>query len=122
MSQAQIERVELGELTCWRVQLGDAQLLVAQQGAQLLSYQRGEQPPLIWLSEQAAYQRQQSVRGGVPVCWPWFGDLGRNPLALQAQHDNLGAAPFHGGVRALDWQGQPLPRADAAAALRKALG
>ena len=104
MSQAQIERIELGELTCWRVRLGDAELLVAQQGAQLLSYQRGEQPPLIWLSEQAAYQRQQSVRGGVPVCWPWFGDLGRNPLALQAQHDNLGAAPFHGGVRALDWQ------------------
>jgi glucose-6-phosphate 1-epimerase len=104
MSRAQIERIELGELTCWRARLGRAELLVAQQGAQVLSFQQGEQPPLIWLSEQAAYQRAQSVRGGVPVCWPWFGDLGRNPQALQAQHANPGAAPFHGGVRGLDWQ------------------
>ncbi|HSC84345.1 MAG TPA: D-hexose-6-phosphate mutarotase [Pseudomonas sp.] len=104
MNQAQIERVEMGELSCWRVQHGDAQLLVAQQGAQILSFQQGEQPPLIWLSEQAAYQRGQSVRGGVPLCWPWFGDLQRNPPALQAQHSNPSAAPAHGGVRGLDWQ------------------
>ncbi|WP_252273726.1 D-hexose-6-phosphate mutarotase [Pseudomonas subflava] len=112
MSQAQIERIELDELTCWRVRLGEAELLVAQQGAQVLSYQRGEQPPLIWLSEQAAYQRRQSVRGGVPVCWPWFGDLGRNPPALQAQHANPGEAPFHGGVRGLDWQLQGIDERD----------
>lgn len=104
MTQAHIERIELDELTCWRVRRGGAELLVAQQGAQVLSFQQGEQPPLIWLSEQADYRRQQSVRGGVPICWPWFGDLGRNPHPLQAQHDNPGAAPFHGGVRALDWQ------------------
>ena len=104
MSQAHIERIELDELTCWRVRRGDAELLVAQQGAQVLSYQVGEQPPLIWLSEQASYQRRQSVRGGVPICWPWFGDLGRNPQALQAQHAKPSEAPFHGGVRGLDWQ------------------
>ena len=104
MTQAHIERIELDELTCWRVRRGNAELLVAQQGAQVLSFQQGGQPPLIWLSEWADYRRQQSVRGGVPICWPWFGDLGRNPLPLQAQHDNPGAAPFHGGVRALDWQ------------------
>lgn len=104
MSQAQIERVELGELTCWRVQLGKAQLLVAQQGAQILSFQQGEQPPLIWLSEQTAYQRGQSVRGGIPVCWPWFGNLQRNPQAVQAHHHAPDSAPAHGGVRGLDWQ------------------
>ena len=117
MSQAQIERIELDELTCWRVRLGGAELLVAQQGAQVLRYQRGEQP-LIWLSEQAAGQRGQSVRGGVPVCWPWFGDLGRNPPALQAQHGNLGAAPFHGGVRTLDWQLQDIASEGEAVQLR----
>ncbi|MBB2494166.1 D-hexose-6-phosphate mutarotase [Aquipseudomonas ullengensis] len=104
MSQAQIERVELDQLTCWRVHLGDAELLIAQQGAQVLHYQRAGQPPLIWLSEQAGYQHGQSVRGGVPVCWPWFGDLQRNPAALQAQHGNPATAPAHGGVRGLDWQ------------------
>lgn len=104
MSQTQIERVELGELACWRVHVGDAELLIAQQGAQVLHYQRGSQPPIIWLSEQAAYQAGQSVRGGVPVCWPWFGDLQRNPTQVQAMHDDAAQAPFHGGVRGVDWQ------------------
>lgn len=104
MSQAQIERLELDQLTCWRVHLGDSELLVAQQGAQILHYQQGSQPPVIWRSELASYQPGQSVRGGVPVCWPWFGDLARNPLPLQAMHDNPGGAPAHGGVRGLDWQ------------------
>ena len=104
MSQAQIERLDLDQLTCWRVHLGDSELLVAQQGAQVLHYQQGEQPPIIWRSELANYERGQSVRGGVPVCWPWFGDLQRNPQTLQEQHGSPATAPAHGGVRGLDWQ------------------
>ena len=97
-----VEAIQLDSLAAWRIRHGDAELLLAQQGAQILSYRRGTQPPLIWLSEQAAYQRGQSVRGGVPVCWPWFGDLTRNPPAVQAMVS--GEAPFHGLVRTLDWQ------------------
>ena len=103
MSTAQVERVELDQLTCWRIRAAGSELLVAQQGAQILSYQQAEQPPLIWLSPDATYQRGQSVRGGVPVCWPWFGDLRRNPQAVQA-HYHLEQAPAHGLVRALDWE------------------
>ncbi|WP_457788405.1 D-hexose-6-phosphate mutarotase [Pseudomonas sp. PL-6] len=103
MNTAQVERVELDQLTCWRVRTVHAELLVAQQGAQILSYQPDGQPPLIWLSEQAAYERGQSVRGGVPVCWPWFGDLRCNPPAVQAAYQP-GLAPSHGLVRGLDWQ------------------
>ena len=97
-----VEAIQLDSLAAWRIRHGDAELLLAQQGAQILSYRRGTQPPLIWLSEQAAYQRGQGVRGGVPVCWPWFGDLTRNPPAVQAMVS--GEAPFHGLVRTLDWQ------------------
>jgi glucose-6-phosphate 1-epimerase len=103
MNTAQVERVELDQLTCWRVRTAHAELLVAQQGAQILGYQPDGQPPLIWLSEQAAYERGQSVRGGVPVCWPWFGDLRCNPPAVQAAYQP-GLAPSHGLVRGLDWQ------------------
>ncbi|WP_455232766.1 D-hexose-6-phosphate mutarotase [Geopseudomonas aromaticivorans] len=98
-----ISRELFDELTCWRVQTADADLLVAEQGAQILSYQRAGEPPLIWLSEQAAGRAGQSVRGGVPVCWPWFGDLARNPTALLAQYRGE-AAPFHGLVRNLTWE------------------
>ena len=99
-----IETLQLGELACWRVRHGDGELLISQQGAQILRYGRDGQPPLIWLSEQAAYRRGQGVRGGVPICWPWFGDLKRNPPAVQALAPDLDSAAFHGGVRSLDWQ------------------
>ena len=117
MSTAQVERVELDQLVCWRIRAAGSELLVAQQGAQILSYQQGEQPPLIWLSPDAAYQRGQSVRGGVPVCWPWFGDLRRNPHAVQA-HYHLEQAPAHGLVRALDWELLGIDEEDEAVTLR----
>jgi len=113
MPRSHVERVELDELTCWRVRAGAGVLLISQQGAQILSYQEDEQPPLIWLSEQAAYKRGQSVRGGVPVCWPWFGSLQRNPQAVQALHLQPEAAPAHGLVRNLDWQLQNIDSSDA---------
>lgn len=103
MSAAQVERVELDQLICWRIRAAGSELLVTQQGAQILGYRQAEQPPLIWLSPDAAYRTGQSVRGGVPVCWPWFGDLQRNPQAVQA-HYQLEQAPAHGLVRALDWE------------------
>ncbi len=112
-NHSQIDTILLGELPCWRLRYADAELVISQQGAQVLSYQQADQPPLIWLSEQATYQRGQSVRGGVPVCWPWFGDLSRNPPAVQALLAEPSQAPFHGGVRTLDWQLQLLaPDAD----------
>jgi glucose-6-phosphate 1-epimerase len=112
-SSSQIDTLLLGELACWRIRHADAELVISQQGAQVLSYQPAGQAPLIWLSEQATYQRGQSVRGGVPVCWPWFGDLSRNPPAVQTLVPEPSSAPFHGGVRTLDWQLQLLaPDAD----------
>ncbi|QKE65270.1 D-hexose-6-phosphate mutarotase [Aquipseudomonas campi] len=113
-----VERIELDELVCWRVQVGDGTLLVAQQGAQILHYQHGTQAPIIWLSEQARYQRGQSVRGGAPVCWPWFGGLTRNPPAVQAMHSNPASAPAHGNVRGLDWQLLGIDQHDGAVTLQ----
>ena len=101
MSISQIERIQLEQLICWRVRTAQAELLVAEQGAQVLSYRRYGQPPLIWLSDQARYLSGQGVRGGVPVCWPWFGDAQRNPPAVQAMVQ--GVAPFHGLARTQDW-------------------
>ncbi|MDD2059586.1 D-hexose-6-phosphate mutarotase [Pseudomonas sp. GD03860] len=103
MSTPKVESEQHGELNCWRITTDSAELLVAQQGAQVLSYQRLGEPPLLWLSEQAIFKQGKSVRAGVPVCWPWFGSLGRNPQAVQAMyHGN--EAPAHGLVRGRDWQ------------------
>lgn len=98
-----IQRIVKDQLACWRIRRGDDELLVAEQGAQVLSYRQGDMP-VIWLSEEAAFNRGQPVRGGVPICWPWFGDLSRNPDEVQAMHQDAAEAPFHGLVRGLDWQ------------------
>ncbi|WP_278412300.1 D-hexose-6-phosphate mutarotase [Stutzerimonas kunmingensis] len=99
-----IQRIEMDQLAVWRVRRGEDELLIAEQGAQILSYRQGDAPPIIWLSEEAAFQQGQSVRGGVPICWPWFGDLARNPQAVQASYHGEQPAPFHGLVRTLPWQ------------------
>lgn len=103
MTSANVESLLHGELNCWRITTRDAELLIAQQGAQVISYQRFGEPPVLWLSDQALFNKGKSVRAGVPVCWPWFGNLQRNPAAVQAMyHDEQ--APAHGLVRGRDWQ------------------
>ena len=104
MSEPQVESVKLDELNCWRISTDHAELLIAQQGAQVLSYQRKGEQPLIWPNEAAVYKRGKAVRTGVPVCWPWFGNLARNPQSVQAMRQALDEPPAHGLVRTLDWE------------------
>ncbi|MDZ3994651.1 D-hexose-6-phosphate mutarotase [Pseudomonas sp. Teo4] len=103
MATFKVESEQHGELNCWRITSDRAELLIAQQGAQILSYQRVGEPPLLWLSDQAIFRQGKSVRAGVPVCWPWFGNLQRNPQAVQAMYHGE-QAPAHGLARARDWQ------------------
>lgn len=90
------------ELTLLRIDNAHAAALIALQGAQVLEYCAKGQKPLIWLSELAEFKRDQSIRGGIPVCWPWFGDIKRNPdnVRNMTRGDNL---PAHGLVRAQSW-------------------
>nr|WP_314615760.1 D-hexose-6-phosphate mutarotase [uncultured Pseudomonas sp.] len=103
MASYKVETEQHGELNCWRISSDHAELLIAQQGAQILSYQRVGEPPLLWLSDQAIFRQGKSVRAGVPVCWPWFGNLQRNPQAVQAMY-HVEQAPAHGLARTRDWQ------------------
>lgn len=103
MSTPKVESEKHGELNCWRITSDSAELLIAQQGAQVLSYQRVGEPPLLWLSDQALFKQGKSVRAGVPVCWPWFGNLARNPQSVQAMYQ-ASEAPAHGLARRRDWQ------------------
>ncbi|MDR2315954.1 MAG: D-hexose-6-phosphate mutarotase [Pseudomonas sp.] len=103
MATFKVESEQHGELNCWRISSEHAELLIAQQGAQILSYQRVGEPPLLWLSDQAIFRQGKSVRAGVPVCWPWFGNLQRNPASVQAMYRGE-QAPAHGLARTRDWQ------------------
>lgn len=65
---------------------------VSLQGAQLLSFQPHGQPDWLFLSPRARFEPGQPIRGGVPVCWPWFGP---DPDALDR--------PAHGFARQRPW-------------------
>lgn len=104
MPMPNVEAVKLDELNCWRIRHGQAELLVAQQGAHILSYQLAGQPPLIWLNDEAVFKTGKSIRAGVPVCWPWFGNLARNPQSVQDMRQSTEPATAHGLVRAIDWE------------------
>lgn len=111
-----VEQVQVDDLACWRIHTAHGEALIAQHGAQLLSYQPHEQPPLVWLSDEAGYRRGQSVRGGVPVCWPWFGPLERNPQEVRGQVEDGLKAPAHGLVRASTGKSTTSPRRTATSA------
>jgi glucose-6-phosphate 1-epimerase len=104
MSTPNVEAMKLDELNCWRIRHGQAELLVAQQGAHILSYQLAGQPPLIWLNDEAQFKTGKSIRAGVPVCWPWFGNLSRNPQSVQAMRASDEPPTAHGFVRTMDWE------------------
>lgn len=103
MSGHQVEKITLGELHGWRINDGQAELLLLEQGAQVVSYTRNGEHPIIWLNDQAHFQAGKAVRAGVPVCWPWFGNLAKNPDAVQAMRVSDEAATAHGLVRTLPW-------------------
>lgn len=65
---------------------------IALQGAHVMSYQPAGQAPLIWLSKFAKFAAGKSIRGGVPVCWPWFG-----------AHASNAQFPGHGFARTVPW-------------------
>lgn len=76
-----------------RVSNGHATALICLQGAQVMRYQSAGAAPLLWAAEEEFWVAGKNLRGGVPVCWPWFG-----PHAREA------ALPQHGWVRQRDWQ------------------
>lgn len=78
------------------------------QGAQLIEFspRRNKFNNLLWLSNTAQYKHGKSIRGGIPICWPWFGNLEKNPDAIQQQVNNRliqDSAPAHGLVRDIPW-------------------
>lgn len=69
-----------------------AQATICLQGAQLIEWTPVNAEPVIWLSEQTIYSSGKAIRGGIPVCWPWFG-----------AHPDNAALPAHGFARVLPW-------------------
>jgi D-hexose-6-phosphate mutarotase len=66
---------------------------VALHGAHVISYIPVQQQPVIFTSEKAFYQEGKAIRGGIPICWPWFSN-----------HPDNSDLPSHGYARNQFWK------------------
>ena len=65
---------------------------VALHGGHVMSYRPRGHAAVLWMSKQSYFKAGKAIRGGIPVCWPWFAD-----------HPTDTNKPAHGFVRAAVW-------------------
>lgn len=75
------------------VKTAHATCCIQLQGAHITHWAIDNQPDVIWLSDDAVFAKARSLRGGIPICWPWFG-----------AHVSDASLPAHGFARTVNWQ------------------
>ncbi|WP_196157591.1 D-hexose-6-phosphate mutarotase [Reinekea sp. G2M2-21] len=88
----QVTLSTLNELDVLRIQNRSASATIALQGAHLFEYTPVDSTNLLFVSDAETFVEGQPIRGGIPVCWPWFG-----------AHSHNASAPAHGFVRDKVW-------------------
>lgn len=62
-------------------------------GAHVTSWKPSGTEEALFLSSQSQWEHGRAIRGGVPICFPWFGGKSDDPTA-----------PAHGFVRTKEWR------------------
>lgn len=62
-------------------------------GAHVTAWQPAGQAPVLWVSRESQFTAGAPIRGGVPICFPWF-----------AAHATDASAPAHGFARLREWR------------------
>lgn len=75
-----------------RLESGSASARISLLGATVISYIPEGGREVLFLSRRSGFQPGKSIRGGIPICLPWFGD-----------DPNDASLPKHGFFRLLDW-------------------
>jgi glucose-6-phosphate 1-epimerase len=88
------ERQLSPQLTCLDIENAHATVTLSLLGAQVLSFKPKHDPrERLFISAAARMDGSKPVRGGIPVCWPWFG-----------AHPATRTHPAHGFVRTRVWR------------------
>ena len=66
---------------------------ISLQGAHVFAYKAVNKPALLWCSQKAYFEEGKAIRGGVPICFPWFG-----------KHEDDSSLPQHGFARTALWE------------------
>lgn len=82
-----------GDLPVIRVDVPSCTAEVYLLGGHLTAWQPTDHEPVIWTSEHSNFLEGSAIRGGVPICFPWFGP------GPDGHH-----YPPHGVARLSHWQ------------------
>ena len=91
------------------------------QGAHLTHFQKDGEPPLLFLSRKSWFAPGQAIRGGVPICFPWFGGRPGEPshgFARTARWELIRTAARPDGIVTLQFALPALPGREAWQPLR----
>lgn len=93
--EGQVKFIEVkGGLHFIHIKNKKASALISVYAGQVLSFKPAHQSEdVLFFSDCAFFTEGKAMRGGIPICWPWFGDAPFNP-----------AHPSHGFVRNNTWQ------------------
>lgn len=91
-----------GGLTRLRLSPKGAVAEILAHGAHLLQYQPAGQPPVLFLSQTSDFAAGKPVRGGVPICLPWFAGEYAKTTGRTGSADV--DAPMHGFARTRAWR------------------
>ncbi|MDZ7593710.1 MAG: dihydroxy-acid dehydratase [Thiobacillus sp.] len=87
-------RTGAGGLTYADIDNHGGRATICLQGAHVVSFRpKSQQEPVVWVSDAAKFAPGKSIRGGAPVCWPWFG-----------AHAAEAGYPAHGFARTVAWE------------------
>jgi glucose-6-phosphate 1-epimerase len=92
-----------GGLPKVRVVTAEASGEIYLHGAQVTSWKPAGRQDVLWLSQKSMWQDGQPIRGGVPICFPWFGPNRNDALA-----------PSHGLARLNNWSLDSIEQCDGA--------
>jgi glucose-6-phosphate 1-epimerase len=81
-----------GGLICVSIKNDFACAEISLMGAHAMTYVKTGEAPLLWMSPASAFAEGKPIRGGIPVCFPWFAD-----------HPADKSLPLHGFVRNRYW-------------------
>lgn len=87
------EQIDAHGLKAVRLRACGSEALVYLHGAHVASFRTAEHGELLWVSEKAVYAAGKAIRGGVPICFPWFG-----------AHASDSKLPAHGFARTREFR------------------
>ncbi len=90
---ASIHLGDFNGIPAWRIDTSAVRAAVSVHGGQLLTWQPAGFDEVLWCSP-TTRRPPQAIRGGVPVCWPYFGRDGQPADAPQHGHARISAWQF----------------------------